>query len=318
MVFTDMQRCLNSEETMTSKAGNARLGLNCALSTPFTENGAIDLRRLSAHAQDVLKRGCDSVTLFGTTGEGASIAVPDRCRALGALEASGLDMGTQVLAGVAAATVHDAVDQARAGYESGCRALLLAPSFYFGQASDDGLFRFFASVFEKLGPQLRDIYLYHIPGMTRNGISVELTQRLMAAFPGAVIGVKDSNGDWPATERRLKELKGLQILVGDERQLANAVKHGGAGTICGLANIAPELLRPVVHEGKPDPRIDAMVNAILEYSFMSAVKAMIGETLGDPAWRRMQSPLDPMSDADTKALAAKLAAARSGAAAKAA
>jgi 4-hydroxy-tetrahydrodipicolinate synthase len=139
---------------------------------------------------------------------------------------------------------------------------------------------------------------------------VKLTQRLVTAFPGMVIGVKDSNGDWPATERRLRELKGLQILVGDERQLANAVRHGGAGTICGLANIAPDLLRPLAHAGKEDKRVNAMVEAILGYSFMSAVKAMIGEQLGDPAWRIMRPPLEALSAADTRKLAAKIAAVR--------
>jgi 4-hydroxy-tetrahydrodipicolinate synthase len=295
---------------MAKKINGGKIGLNCALSTPFTKDGSIDLRRMTAHAASVISRGCDGITAFGTTGEGASIAVPERYQALAALSASGLDMRSQVIAGVSAATVHDAVEQARAGYAMGCRGLLVAPPFYFADAGDDGLFRFFASAFEKLGGELRDVILYHIPGMTRNGISVELTQRLAKEFPGVVIGVKDSNGDWPATERRLKELKGLQILVGDERQLANAVRHGGAGTICGLANIAPDLLRPLVHEGRDDKRVNAMVDAILGYSFMSAVKAMIGDALGDPAWRIMRAPLDSLSGADTRKLAAKLAAVR--------
>jgi 4-hydroxy-tetrahydrodipicolinate synthase len=294
----------------SGKAKGSRIGLSCALSTPFTRDGSIDLQRTTAHAASVLARGCDGITVFGTTGEGASIAVTERYQMLAALAVSGIDMRSKVIAGVSAATVLDAVEQARAGYSMGCRGLLVAPPFYFGDASDDGLFRFFADTFEKLGGELRDVILYHIPGMTRNGISVELTQRLVKEFPGAVIGVKDSNGDWPATERRLKELKGLQILVGDERQLANAVRHGGAGTICGLANIAPELLRPLVHDGKDDKRVNAMVDAILGYSFMSAVKAMIGDALGDPAWRLMRAPLDALSAADTRKLATRLAAVR--------
>ncbi|MGL5138661.1 MAG: dihydrodipicolinate synthase family protein [Beijerinckiaceae bacterium] len=296
-------------------ATGERIGLNCALSTPFSENGAIDLRRMSAHAVDVLAKGCDGITAFGTTGEGASISVPERHQALAALATTGIDLRSRVFAGVSAASVEDTVAQARAGYDMDCRGLLLAPPFYFGQASDDGLFRFFAVVFEKLGGQLRDVILYHIPGMTRNGISVELTQRLVEAFPGVVTGVKDSNGDWAATERRLKELEGLQILVGDERQLARAVHHGGAGTICGLANIAPDLLRPLAHEGEENPRVNAMVEAIVAYSFMSAVKAMIGEMNGDPAWRIMRPPLDAMPVASIRTLAATLAAVRAGKAA---
>jgi 4-hydroxy-tetrahydrodipicolinate synthase len=295
-----------------------RIGLSCALSTPFTKDGAIDLPRLTAHAARVIRDGCASVTVFGTTGEGASIGVAERHQVLGALAASGLAMRRQVIAGVSAASIADTVEQARAGYAAGCRGLLLAPPFYFGGADDDGLFRFFAGVFEALGGELRDVILYHIPGMTRNGISIELTQRLMQAFPGAVIGVKDSNGDWAATQRRLAELKGLQILVGDERQLANAVRHGGAGTICGLANIAPDLLKPLADKGRDDPRIGAMVEAVLKHSFMPAIKAVIAAELDDPAWRVMRAPLTPLSAAAARGLAARLQAIRAGNAGKAA
>jgi 4-hydroxy-tetrahydrodipicolinate synthase len=293
-----------------TKIKNSRIGLNCALSTPFGQSGEIDLLRMAAHAQWVLENGCDGLTVFGTTGEGASIGIAARYQALSAMACAGLDMRRQVIAGVSAASVSDCVAQAQAGYDMNCRGLLLAPPFYFSNASDDGLFRFFASIFEKLGGRLGDIILYHIPGMTRNGISIELTQRLVKEFPGVIIGVKDSNGDWTATERRLKELSDLQILVGDERQLANAVRHGGAGTICGLANIAPDLLRPLANQGKDDARVGQMVEAILGYSFMSAVKAMIGERTGDRQWSVMSAPLDSLSASETRKLANKLAAIR--------
>jgi 4-hydroxy-tetrahydrodipicolinate synthase len=295
---------------MAAKTKTARIGLSCALSTPFSKDGSIDLRRMAAHAADVMARGCDGVTVFGTTGEGASISLAERYQALAGLAAAGIDLRQKVIAGVAAVTVDDAVAQARAGYEMGCRGLLLAPPFYFGEQSDEGLFRFFARVFEKLGAELRDMILYHIPGMTKNAVSIELTQRLAKEFPGAVIGVKDSNGDWKATERRLKELKGLQILVGDERQLAAAVRHGGAGSICGVANVAPDLLRPLAHEGKEDQRVNAIVELLIGYPVMAAIKALVGEALGDPAWRVMRPPLDALSAADARKLAGKLAAIR--------
>jgi 4-hydroxy-tetrahydrodipicolinate synthase len=295
---------------MTSTASGARFGLNCALSTPFTSTGTIDLARLATHARSVIDRGCDSVTLFGTTGEGASIGIAERHQAIGALAASGFDFRRQVVVGVAAATVADSVEQARAGYAMDCRSILLAPPFYFGGAGDDGLFRFFASVFEKLGSDLRDVILYHIPGMTRNDVSVELTQRLQAAFPGAIAGVKDSNGDWAATERRLKELQDLEVLVGDERQLARAVRAGGGGSICGLANIAPELMRPLAYEGREDPRVAEMVGAIVRRPVMAAVKALIADALNDPAWRVMRPPLEALPEGEARALAAEIAAIR--------
>jgi hypothetical protein len=81
---------------MSKAPKTVRIGLNCALSTPFTKAGAIDLGKLVAHANWVLENGCDGITVFGTTGEGASIAVPERHQVLGALGASGIDLRTKV------------------------------------------------------------------------------------------------------------------------------------------------------------------------------------------------------------------------------
>jgi 4-hydroxy-tetrahydrodipicolinate synthase len=290
---------------------NTRIGLNCALSTPFLEDDRIDLSRMVAHARWVLDQGVDGLTLFGTTGEGASIDITERYQALGALAGAGIELRRHVVAGVSAATIEQTVEQARAGYAAGCRAVMIAPPFYFAQASDEGLFRFFSSVFDRLGGSLRDVILYHIPGMTRNEISISLTKRLVAAYPGAILGIKDSNGQWGETEARLREFPQLQILVGDERQLARAVRQGGSGSICGLANVAPDLLLPLVHEAREEPRVNAMVDAILGYSFMSAVKAMIGERVGDPGWRRMRAPLDAFTDQQTRELSNRLNAIRS-------
>ena len=292
-----------------------RIGLNCALSSAFRQDGSMDLPRMVAHAKWVLANGADGVTLFGTTGEGASIGLGDRNAAMGAFAGAGLDMRRQVVAGVSASSEEDIVAQCEAAYAMNCRAILLAPPFYFSGVSDDALFKLFSSVITKLGARARDIFLYHIPGMTRVPLSVELTRRLVTAFPGVIAGVKDSAGDWAMTERRLKELSDLQILVGDERHLANAVQHGGAGSICGLANITPDLLRPLANEGKDDPRIHTMVNAILGYSFMPAIKALIADRLNDADWRIMRAPLDALSEADAKTLAGKISAIRTGKAA---
>ena len=291
-----------------------RIGLSCAISTPFGRDTLIDVRRLTRHAANLLSRGCDSVTLFGTTGEGPSISIRARHSALGAIVASGLDPARQLIVGVSANSVSDAVDQARAGYDAGARALLMAPPFYFSSQGDEGLFVFFSQVFNELGGRLRDVILYHIPAMTRNGISVELTRRLATAFPGVIIGVKDSHGDWAATERRLKELQGLQILVGDERQLAAAVRLGGSGSICGMANLVPELIRPLAIDGIEDSRVNRLVDMVVRYPVMSAIKALIAEELADPDWRRMAPPLEALPREDSFRLHRELTAIRGSAA----
>jgi 4-hydroxy-tetrahydrodipicolinate synthase len=298
---------------MSTKAD--RIGLSCALSTPFTADGHIDLPRIVAHGRWVLENGGDGLAVFGTTGEGASIGLRERHYVLGAFAAAGFDMRKKIIAGVTASTIEDAVEQARAGYAAGCRGLLMTPSFYFPNTSEEGVFRWFAAVFEALGGELRDVLLYHIPSMTRSVMTPDLMGRLREKFPGAILGIKDSSGDWNSSKGFLDRHKDLQILVGDERQLARAVQNGGSGTICGLANLRPDVLRPAAWDGKDDPKIGALVAAIIADPFMSAVKALIAHRTGDKAWLRMRPPLDALDDAKARALVERFEAA---AAAKAA
>lgn len=279
------------------------IGLSCALSTPFTAKDMIDLPALAEHAHWTLTNGCDGVTVFGTTGEGASVSTKERIVTMSYFAGAGFDMGTVTL-GVAACTTQEVIDQCRVAYEANCRAILLAPPFYFSSADDAGLFRWYASVFDALGSQLRDIILYHIPSMTRIGISPALVARLKKAYPKAIIGVKDSSGSAENTATLLADHGELQILVGDERQLANAVRNGASGSICGLANLCPKELRPLAVDGKDNAKIHKAVDAVLVYAFMPAIKALLAHRTGYKGWQRMRPPLGDMSAAQSRKLVA--------------
>jgi 4-hydroxy-tetrahydrodipicolinate synthase len=281
-----------------------RLGLSCAISTPFSPNARVDTARLADHANACLREGCDSITLFGTTGEGAAVGVADRELAIEALLAAGI-APSQLLSGITACALDDAVAQARVAMFAGLRGLLLTPPFYFRDASDDGLFGWFSAFFAMAGSKACPAYLYHIPSMTGVPLSVDLIGRLKVAFPGMVAGVKDSSGEWQNTEKLLAAHGELQILVGDERQLARAVRQGGAGTICGLANLMPGVVRKAAHDGVDDQRIADAVQAIMRYPFMPAVKALIAHQRGDAGWRVMAPPLTALADADAQRLVAE-------------
>ena len=55
------------------------------------------------------------------------------------------------------------------------------------------------------------------------------------AFPGAMLGVKDSACDAPATMRLIEAMATSTILVGDETYLGRACAAGAGGSICGVA-----------------------------------------------------------------------------------
>jgi 4-hydroxy-tetrahydrodipicolinate synthase len=227
-----------------------RFGLGVALVTPFARDGSVDLVRLVAHARNCLDEGCSSVTLFGTTGEGASLGSGQRAAMLEAMDDAGLDLRATVLAGVAASAAEDASAQANQLYDAGGRGILLAPPFYFKGVGDEGLYRWFSTVLERCRDP-REVIVYHLPSITAVPLSSPLIGRLKRAFPGVVTGVKDSSGDDdtapadhpPARARRRRAL------------LARAVRTAAAGDQR-FSNCA-RLLAPMVDD---EPRCPACRN----------------------------------------------------------
>ena len=277
-----------------------QFGLSCALALPLTDSFDIDFSRLVAHAQRCLASGCSSVTLFGTTGEGASISLAEREKILTALSEIGIRMD-QVIGGVTASSVGDAIAQARLVMERGCRAALVAPPFYFKDVTEEGLYNWFSQFCAQLGERL-EVILYHIPSATATPLSVRLISRLRESFPKTIKGVKDSGSDWSYTEALLKSHNDLAILIGNERHLAAGIRLGAKGAISGLANVWPEILRRVIQTGNDDSRITSLVTEILKFPFTSAIKVLLAHRDNDPAWATVRPPLVPLGRAETTSL----------------
>ena len=278
-----------------------RFGLSVALATPFLSDGSIDHAGLTAHAERCLKHGCDSVTVFGTTGEGASIGHRERETVLDAMAGAGIRDGRLVV-GISSTSVEDVVTDVRSAQALGSRGILLPPPFYFKNVSDDGVVAWYSAVFRELGEQARDIILYNIPQLTGVELSVDLISRLRAAFPGTVTGVKDSCCDWSRTEPLLAAHRDIAVLVGDERDLAAAVRLGGEGAICGMANLYPAEMRAIAWTGTDDGRIRELVDLMNDYPVVPAIKALLAHQSGNADWLRVRAPLEELDGSETARL----------------
>jgi 4-hydroxy-tetrahydrodipicolinate synthase len=273
-----------------------RFGLSCALATPFKTDLTIDYVRLAAQARWCLDAGCSSVTLFGATGEGASVSLTERGEVLHTLLAAGLEPGRQLVGGVSTTSIGDALEQIRILNDAGCQRILLAPPFYFKRVSDEGLYDWFARLGEKVAHRGLGFILYHIPSVTQISFTIDFIGRLKTAYPELIMGVKDSGGDPAFTETLLASHGDLAILVGDERHLAAGVRLGASGAISGLANVCPAELLPLVNLGKDDPRIVEIVNEVLKYPVTPAVKALLAGRRNDPGWLKVRPPLTPIAN----------------------
>ena len=276
------------------KPGNSgsirsKIGTSAAMLTPFTVTSGVDWDRLAAHASRLLDSGLKVVTAFGTTGEGVSIDREVRFELYDRLGKAGILPG-QLVECVYGPSSAEAGAHARRSLGAGCAGLLLTPPFYFKGVGDEGVFRWFAEVFEAVGADCRDVILYNIPALTGVSIGAGLVGRLRRAFPEVIAGVKDSAGDWSHTQSLLAEHRDLAILVGHEGHLAQAVGQGASGAISGIANVAPRLVQRLV-SGTHDPLIDDALTVVLSMPVVPALRAILAAQTGDRDWLRPRAPL---------------------------
>ncbi len=283
-------------------AERREFGIAAALTTPFS-GGAIDIERLCRHAFAALDRGCDRVSLFGTTGEGPSIGLAERRPVLAALKARGFDSARLSL-GVTVSAVDDALAEAHLARDFGIPSLLVTPPHYFKQVGAAAVRDWFAAFIGALPEPGPNVILYNIPQVTGVPVPAETVAALTAAFPDRIFGVKDSSGDWANSERLLDQFPDLAILIGDERLLERGARLGAAGSISGVANFRPDLLTQIMAGAATDPGLTALVDAILHFPATSAVKALVAHVTGEPAWRAVRPPLSALSEAEAAGLAA--------------
>lgn len=281
----------------------SRFGLSVALATPFDASGQIAILPMITQARACLGAGCSSATLFGTTGEGASVGTGERRIVTEAMLAAGIP-AHRLVAGVLVDAAEDAAEQARQALQCGVRNILLAPPSYFKNVGEDGLFGWFSAVFAALGPLARGILLYNIPSVTMVPLPLTLIGRLCAAFPGVIAGVKDSGGDWSYSEALLRAHGDMVILIGDERHLARSVRQGGQGAISGMANFVTGEIRAMAEDGRDDARVESFVLELLRYSVIPAVKVMVARKTGDERWLAVRPPLEPIGSQGRQQLAA--------------
>src|SRR5882672_9678731 len=135
-------------------------------------------------------------------------------------------------------------------------------------------------------------------------------RRLSERYPRLIAGVKDSGGDLGFTEDLLRRFSHLRIFTGTETHIPAVLASGGAGTICGLANVIPRLLR-LMSDGwtLPDrrryvPLVQAVDNVLSRGPFIPALKAVIADQTSEPAWRRVVPPMAELTLADEQRLLA--------------
>src|SRR5437899_2197245 len=301
---------------------------------PFKADLSPDRQRFVRHCQWLLSQNC-GLAVFGTNSEANSMSAEERSTLLDALVAAGIDP-SRIMPGTGCCSITETVELTAHAVKHGCAGVLMLPPFYYKDVSEEGLYRYFSEVVQRVGDTRLRIYLYHIPPVAIVGITAKLVERLLKSYPNAIAGMKDSSGDWNNTKTFLDAFArdGFDVFVGSESFLLANMRNGGAGTISATANVNPAAIHKLYAECRgvrrgerranrkllgtsasttdftaQQARLDVVREVFSSKKFPSmiaALKQAIAIYRTDPEWTRVRPPLVELTTEQAKLLAADL------------
>ena len=288
-------------------------GVLAPVVTPFRKDYSPDAARFVRHCRWLLDSGCAGLAVFGTNSEANSMSVAEKRKLLEALIAGGVPAAT-LMPGTGHCALSDSIEMTRAAVELGCAGVLMLPPFYYKGVSDEGLYRNFAEVIERVGDERLQLYLYHIPPVAQVAISLGLIEKLLSKYPGIVAGVKDSSGDWSNTKAMLDAFakQGFDVFAGSEVFLLDNMRHGGKGCITATGNINPGPIANVYRNWRSaeaerlQEGITATRKIVQKQPMIPALKAAIAHFGKDAEWKTVRPPLVELTAAQEGELVREL------------
>ncbi|WP_171167830.1 4-hydroxy-tetrahydrodipicolinate synthase [Streptomyces sp. I05A-00742] len=207
----------------------------CAMVTPFTPDGQLDLdgaQRLADHL--VGAGGCDGLVLSGTTGESPTTTGAEK-EALVRAVTEAVGSRARITAGVGSNDTRHTVELARAAEAAGADGVLVVTPYY-SRPPQDAVEEHFRTVADAVGVP---VMLYDIPARTGTRIEAETMLRL-AEHP-RIEGVKDCSYDLLGSAKVIART-GLAYYSGSEELNLPLRSVGAVGYVSTVANVAGPLL----------------------------------------------------------------------------
>jgi 4-hydroxy-tetrahydrodipicolinate synthase len=286
-------------------------GVLAALVTPFTTALEPDTKTLNTHGRWLLNNGCNGLVMLATAGEANSLSLSQRLGMIEAAGEAGLPL-SQMIVGGGSCALDEAVTLTKAIAAAGAAGVLLLPPFYYRDMGEDGLFRFYAALIERVGaPELRAL-LHHRPQASGAPITDALITRLRREFGAVIAGVQNGAGDWATTKSLIERFPELAIFSGTERYLLETLRAGGQGCISATINITAPLAGAVYEEWESS-EADGLQKALTmlrqafdHYPTPQAQKEMLAQMMDRPGWREVLPPLFPLPADSAAALNERL------------
>ncbi|MGW7403849.1 4-hydroxy-tetrahydrodipicolinate synthase [Streptomyces sp. NPDC054833] len=203
----------------------------CAMITPFTESGALDLDGAGRLADRLVTEGCDGLVLNGTTGESPTTTDTEKAELVRAVRAA-VGERASIVAGVGTFDTRHTVELTLAAEKAGADGVLVVTPYY-SRPPQDAVEAHFRTVADASG---LPVMLYDIPGRTGTRIEPETMIRL-AEHP-RIMAVKDCSYDFLGTQKVLARTE-LAYYAGCDEHILALYAVGAAGCVSTVANVVP-------------------------------------------------------------------------------
>lgn len=209
-------------------------GVMPAITTCFREDLSIDHDFMTRHCKWLLDNGCTGIVALGSLGEGATLKFDEKLQILRTCVAAVNGRGP-VVASVSSLTTVEAVALAKDASHLGCEGLMVLPPYVY-RGSWREMKTHVAAI---LRATPLPCMLYNNPIAYGTDFLPEQIHELAAEYEN-LQAVKESSAD----VRRISAIRTLldrrlQILVGVDDAILEALGVGATGWVAGLANALP-------------------------------------------------------------------------------
>jgi 4-hydroxy-tetrahydrodipicolinate synthase len=268
-----------------------------AMVTPFSGNGEVDHDAVARLAIHLARNGSDGLLVGGSTGESATLSVPE-VTALARTATKAVGDSAVVVAGVGGSDTAGVIRDIQAVQEGGPSAILVTSPAY-NKPPQDGLYAHFAAAADSTR---LPIIVYNIPGRTAVNVAPETLARLSKVKK--IIGVKQANGDLVETSDLARRAPTFIVWSGDDALTLPFLSVGAVGVVSVASHFVGNPIRRMIgaySEGK------TATAARIHRSLLPVFKGLFVVTNPIPvkgaAFRlglipsdRMRFPLRPLTD----------------------
>jgi dihydrodipicolinate synthase/N-acetylneuraminate lyase len=265
-------------------------GAIAAAVTPLASGGGdLDEAAVGPLVRFLADGGIDGALVCGTTGEGILLSAPERVRVAERFVEARPD-GFQVAIHAGAQSTADTVALATHAKEIGADAVAVIAPPYF-PLDEPALLEHLRAAAEACGPL--PFYVYEFAGRSGYAIPVTVIERLRETSPN-LAGLKVSDTPWSAIEPYA--LEGLDLFVGSEPLVLEALDHGADGAVSGLATAFPEIVASLVHDrdATAGEHVSTLRTLLGPIPFHAALKEIL-VARGVPVRPDVRPPLRPLT-----------------------